>query len=362
MLANKSVLALKPYPVSSHAAWEHKERANVLKLDWNESTISPSPKVLIALQNYLENGYLNWYPDTNNEALLNAIANYSQLPIENVQYFASSDSLHEYVVRTFMEPLNRALIIGPTYDNFRAVVESNGGLVDHYNLDKTFSICYDNLRAHIKLYQPKIVYICNPNNPTGTIHPFDELKKTVSSCPEVLFVVDEAYFEFVDQTCSNLVERFGNIIISRTFSKAFGLASFRVGYCLSCTENIGYLTKIRNPKNITMMSQIAALAALNDLEYMQKYVCEVNLSKQNIVNELQQLGLNIFHSGGNYIFMHLQDSDEKVLSNKLLENNIYIRNYSHVAGANNCVRLTIGTRNQMVPIINIFKDVFRQKL
>lgn len=360
MHVNKYIMALRPYPVSSHAAWEQKSDANVLKLDWNESTIGPSPNVVNKLQDFLQNGNLNWYPDTNNIELRKSIAKYSQLPVENVQYFASSDSIHEYVVRTFLSPLDKVLVVGPTYDNFRAVAESNGSLVDYYNLNSDFTISYDDFKSHIEQYQPKIVYICNPNNPTGTIHPVEILNEIISQFPEVLFLIDEAYFEFTNNTCSQFVKKYNNIIITRTFSKAFGLASFRIGYCLSSIENIGYLTKIRNPKSISMISQVAALAALNDLRYTQSYVDEVNTSKKIATHVLKELGLSIFYQGGNYILINLAIGVEKELLELLLKKNIYIRSYSHVNGAHNSVRMTIGTKEQMVPVLEVFKDFFKK--
>jgi hypothetical protein len=111
MFANKYVKVLKPYPLVSHRAWELQGKEDVLKLDWNEATQPPSPKVKENILKFLENGNMHWYPDVNNSLLLEELSNYNSLPIENLQYFASSDSLHEYIVRTFIEPEDRIVIV-----------------------------------------------------------------------------------------------------------------------------------------------------------------------------------------------------------------------------------------------------------
>ncbi len=170
MFVNKYVKVLKPYPLVSHRAWELQGKEDVLKLDWNEATVPPSPKVKENIMKFLENGNMHWYPDVNNSLLLEELSIYNDLPVENIQYFASSDSLHEYIVRTFIEPEDRIVIVAPAYDNFSAVVESNGALTEFYYLDEKFHLDIEHFDNYLNLHQPKIVYICNPNNPTGTMY------------------------------------------------------------------------------------------------------------------------------------------------------------------------------------------------
>lgn len=131
------------------------------------------------------------------------MSNYNNLPVENIQYFASSDSLHEYIVRTFIEPEDR--IVAPTYDNFRAVVESNGALTEFYYLDENFQLDIEHFENYLNLHKPKIVYICNPNNPTGTMYKKETIEQLITKFENIMFIIDEAYYEFTNNTCKDLV-------------------------------------------------------------------------------------------------------------------------------------------------------------
>lgn len=361
MFANKYVKVLKPYPLVSHKAWELQGKQNVLKLDWNEATTSPSPKVKENIMSFLENGNLHWYPDVNNKQLLDKLAYYNDVPVENIQYFASSDSLHEYIVRTFIEPEDRILIVAPTYDNFRAVVESNGALTEFYYLSDDFKLDMEHFENYIELHKPKIVYICNPNNPTGTLYKKESIEQLIIKFQNTMFIIDEAYFEFTGISCKDLVLDYENILISRTFSKAFALASFRIGYTISSQHNIKLLSKVRNPKNISTFSQIAAMSVLDDLDYMKNYVCEVNDAKEYFRQELINLNLTVFDEGGNFSFINLDLSVKKEFIKFLESKNIFVRDYGHVKGMENYLRITIGTIQQMKIVISEVKNFFNAK-
>lgn len=356
MFGNRHVKALKPYSLVTHGAWECQGEEGVLKLDWNESTIPPSPKVKESIEKFLKSGNMHWYPDVNNSIFLNELVKYNGLPLENIQYFASSDSLHEYIVRAFIEPGDRIAIVAPTYDNFRAVVESNGALTEYYHLDKNFRLTQDNFESYLDLYQPKIAYICNPNNPTGTIYDKEFLELIISRFQNVLFIIDEAYYEFVGSSSKDLVLDYDNLIISRTFSKAFGLASFRVGYALSSQHNIKMLSKVRNPKNISTFSQIAAISVLQDLEYMRNYVNQVNDAKAMFSRGLSDIGIKSSGQGGNFLLLHIDVSKKYEFINYLEKRNVFVRDYGHVIGMEGYVRITIGTMHQMKHVLSMIKD------
>lgn len=365
MFANKYVKSLKPYPVSSHKAWEIKDKSSILKLDWNEATISPSPRVKENIIKFLDNGKINWYPDTNNINLLKEISKYNMVPLENLQYFASSDALHEYIMRVFVEPNDKITIVAPTYDNFRAVVESNGAVVDFYYLDDKFELDFENFKQHLILNTPKIVYICNPNNPTGTLYDKEDIENLVINFPSTMFVVDEAYFEFDGISCKELALKYENILISRTFSKAFALASFRIGYAITNKTNIELLSKIRNPKNITSFSQIAAISVLEDIDYVKKYVNEVKKAKEYFKRELSDLKLNfICHKnggGGNFLLIELEYLKKQKMIEFLLNKNIFVRDYSHVKNMENYFRITIGTIEQMEKVVLAIREFLNVK-
>ncbi len=364
MFRNKSINNLKPYKVTSHKAWEYKEDKNVLKLDWNEATILPSPMVEKRLENVIKNGRLNWYPDTNNIVLLNKISKYNNVNVSNVQYFASSDALHEYIVRCFIGESDRVLIIGPTYDNFRAVAESNGAQIQNYYLNSSFELDYGKFLEDLKLIQPKVVYIVNPNNPTGTLHPKEELINLIQSNTDIFFIVDEAYYEFSGITLSQEVKKYKNVLISRTFSKAFALASFRIGYTISHEDNIEVLNSIRNPKNVSLFAQEAAVAALSDIEYTKNYVKDVLNTKTNFSKAIKKFHwIDVVYEGtGNFVFFSFKEvKQKKELLKFFSENKIFIRDYGHIDLTNKFVRITMGKSTEMSRVLealNTFDSEF----
>nr|WP_252731704.1 histidinol-phosphate transaminase [Psychrosphaera sp. F3M07] len=324
-------------------------------MDWNESTVPPSPKVKDALVKFANNGTMNWYPDVDNKVFRNLLSEYSKVPACNLEYFGSSDALHEYIIRSFVNPGDVITLISPTYDNFRAAAESIGATINYFplNKDNTFSFSYLDFELHMQSICPKIVYLCNPNNPTGTNYSTEVIEKLVRRFNDVLFVIDEAYYEFSKITASSLVTKFENIIICRTFSKAFGLASFRVGYALGSENNINGLKRIRNPKNISSCAQVAAIAALNDIKYMEDYVNEVNYTKLWFIKELESIGVNTNDSeGGNFILLDLGINKSLVIK-KMEDNNIFIRDYGHINTMEGYVRVTIGLKKQMVRVLEV---------
>jgi histidinol-phosphate aminotransferase len=361
MFANKYIKALKPYPLVSHKAWESDEPDKILKLDWNEATIPPSPNVKENIVKFLKDGKLNWYPNVNNTELLEKIANYNNIPLDNVQYFASSDALHEYIIKTFVDPEDKITIIGPTYDNFRAVAEANGALVSFYHLGDNFELNVEHFKNYLKLSVPKIVYICNPNNPTGTLHQVKDIERIISEFPNIMFVVDEAYYEFTKISCKALVLNYDNILISRTFSKAFALASFRIGYAISSQYNLEILSKIRNPKSVSSLSQVAVIAVLDDLDYMEQYVDKVIQAKKYFKDELKKIKIDVFEDGGNFVLLRLSGMVKQELILFLENNNIFVRDYGHVKNMEDFLRITIGTKEQMQIVVKNIRSFFNEK-
>ncbi|WP_238386833.1 pyridoxal phosphate-dependent aminotransferase [Campylobacter sp. MIT 19-121] len=286
MKANKNIQELSPYVSIPHKVWDIENKKGVLKLDWNEATIPPSPKVFQAIQSFLKDNFLNWYPNTNNISLLESLAKYCRVSIENIQTFASSDAAHEFILSVFLENSDKIAIISPTYDNFRARAQGIGIKTLPFMLDADFELNFELLNKFIITNNIKCVYICNPNNPTGKAYDKEKLTKLLQDFEQVLFIIDEAYYEFYGTSMQDLVQQYKNIIITRTFSKAFALAGLRIGYVISHSENILALNKLRNPKNVNALAQVAAIAALNDLEYTQNYINEVKLARKEFITSM----------------------------------------------------------------------------
>jgi histidinol-phosphate aminotransferase len=360
---NKYLRNLAPYKVASHKVWEVsvEKRKLILKLDWNEATIPPSPNVKNRLQKLVENEDIYYlYPSTNNDEILQRLSIYTKLPVDNIQYFASSDSLQEYLVTMYITVGDPILILGPTYDNFRLTSQSQGAIVHYFNYDERFTLNEREFIKSIKQLTPSLVYICNPNNPSGTLLSKAYLTKLISEFPDIIFLIDEAYFEFSGETMAENVVNYPNLFVSRTFSKAFAIANFRAGYLISDVNNIQQISKIRNPKNFTTFTQEAVIGVLSDIEYMTNYVDEVNSTREWFIEELNLLSYvhKVYQSHANFVLVEFTSFDDKMkVFNHLNENNIFVRNLMHSDMLINTLRFSIGTKIQMNRVNNLLKTL-----
>jgi histidinol-phosphate aminotransferase len=201
-----------------------------------------------------------------------------------------------------------------------------------------------------------VIYITNPNNPTGRIIEPVIIKNLLETYPNKLFIIDEAYYEFSNKSCVNLINEFDNIIITRTFSKAFSLASIRLGYICSNEKNIIQINKIRNTKEVNTFAQTLGITALENINYIKDRVDIINKNKKLFINELKKLNIEFIESMSNFILIRVNDSS--FLINKLMKKNILVRDRSSFIGLENCIRITIGEMEDMMTIINTIKTMY----
>ncbi|MBP3728946.1 MAG: histidinol-phosphate aminotransferase family protein [Lachnospiraceae bacterium] len=358
-LWNETLDALKPYTVASHKIWEvePERRGQMLKLDWNEAAVPPSPLVRQSLQALLQQeDFFHLYPATFNEELMQCLSDYTKLPPENIQYFGGSDDLHEYLVRAYLKEGDRVLILWPSYDNFRLTAESTGARLFYGELGEDFAFDEEAFRRRIETVRPRLVYLCNPNNPSGTLVPVSTIAAFLDDYPEICFLVDEAYGEFAGESAGELVLSRDNLLITRTLSKAFALANLRFGYLLASRGNIEAVSKIRNPKNINTFTQAAAISALKDAAYMRAYVREVQEARDWFIEEIRKgplsTYLKAFPSQGNFVLLRCSAPEVKmVLARQWEEKQIFVRDVRQSETLENCLRVTIGRKSQMERVI-----------
>ena len=361
---NKYLRNLKPYRLASHKIWavEPQERANILKLDWNEATIPPSPKVMERVMKVLQQpSFFNLYPATYNEELMQLLAEYVELPKENIQYFGGSDVLHEYICKAFISVGDPVMILAPSYDNFRLTCQANGADVHFSYYKEDFTFDAEQFENDIISREPAVVYICNPNNPTGNVHTKEYIEHLLKEYPDTLFLVDEAYYEFSGITVKDLVLEYDNLLISRTMSKAFALANFRLGYLIASKDNIQFINKIRNPKNLSTLAQEAACAALSDVDYMRRYVEEVKRGKEYFIASSQQYSdhYSVHPSYGNFVLLEFKSHEGKMeLLNYLADNNIFARDTTQAPMVYNCFRITVGIKEQMEQVLSVIDSMY----
>lgn len=351
--AKSSIRNMTPYQNGSHSVELIENHKKILKLDSNESTISPSPSVITALMKYLEEGPLNWYPDVESQRLKEALADYTGLSCENILTFNGSDHALETVARTYLHSGSNVLQLSPTYDHFRVYAES---------CDTQIKLLQEASPAEIlqQIHQlvddhTRILYLVNPNNPTGHYLSTDMISTLLSEYPHIVTIVDEAYFEFSGITSAPLINNHKNLIVTRSFSKAFGLAGLRCGYLLASKARCDEISKIRVGKNINAMAQIAATASLKDVSHMNRYVDDVLNAKNKLVEHLRNIGLEVRNTPVNFILVKV--AQPKAVVDYLKSQHIYIRDRSTIPGLEGFVRITIGDSLAMKRFSKVFEQI-----
>lgn len=359
VIPSRGVASLKPYETVKQDALFTSDPDALSKLDWNESTIAPPQEIIDAIVAEINRGILHWYPDVNSERLIEALSKYTGLNSSCIQTFSGSDAALEYVCRTFLDADDEALIVGPTYDNFRIYAESVGARTFMSLGESPFASDMDSIIAAITP-RTKLIYIVSPNNPTGVIYTEHDIRHILESAPNALLVLDEAYFEFCNSTCVQLVMSYPNLLIARSFSKAFGLASIRCGYLLSDPMNIGYINRIRVGKNLTAVAQAGALAALNNPKYMYDYVQTVKENSAFLTTKLRDLGLTVHATPANFVMVKVAKPTEVCAF--LANENIYVRNRTHLPQLDGYIRITVGTDKFSRRILDAFSRIPREQL
>jgi histidinol-phosphate aminotransferase len=339
--ARPAVVSLKPYSCVNRRAALNGLAANDLKLDWNESTVPPSPVVFERLSAFLAAGQINWYGDPSAARLVRRLAAYTGFPASQVQVFNGSDSALDYIARTFVGPGDHVVIAAPSYDNFRVFAAAQDARVEHVFGPSPFEADVRGLLARIEP-ETRLVYLCNPNNPTGVTYTRGGIARILDRLARGLMIVDEAYFEFSGTTVAPLVARHPNLVVTRSFSKAFGLAGVRCGYAIGSRGVMSRVNRIRNGKDVNALAQVAALAALDDIPHMRRFVDEVRRSRTWLVRSLRARGYDVRSSPANFVLVRVGDPASLVAG--LREQGVFVRDRSDLRGLSGFVRVTVGTR------------------
>ncbi|MBM4320583.1 MAG: histidinol-phosphate aminotransferase family protein, partial [Deltaproteobacteria bacterium] len=241
----RDVQEVRPYEaVSSLDQILSRPGQQPLKLDWNESTIPPSPRVIERILAFLQNSHhLNWYPDLNARKLVTALAGYTGRSEEQILVTNGSDDALDLICKTYLDAGERVLLPYPTYTHFLVHAGARGVYFDPVTYDDPFCGQPERL-INALTGRTKLVYLVNPNNPTGVLFHPEEIAHLLQQAPRTLFVVDEAYYEFCGVTAAQMVDHFPNLVVTRTFSKSFGIAGLRVGYVLAHREVIQELRRL----------------------------------------------------------------------------------------------------------------------
>lgn len=328
---------------------EQRMRFSGLRLDFNERLKPLSENVVNAIKNF-DPSRISLYPSY--DTFGKKVANYAGVKISDVMITNGSDQGIELIFKTFVGLGDLVVIPSPSFAMFYQVAQYSGAeiLRPCYGCDGVFPL--EEVR---RLFErnPKLLIICNPNNPTGTLLNRNEIEEILKRFSNTIVYVDEAYFEFSYVTVADLVEKYSNLVVTRTFSKAFGLASLRLGYLVSCEQNIREMLKVRGPYDVNQIAKMAGAASLEDLSDVKNYCDEVmNKAKPMLENFLRSQGVCFLNSAANFVyFKEPWENFSKELEGK----GILVR-----PRENGFARVTIGTVEQMKRFIKIFKQLTKQ--
>lgn len=310
---------------------------DILKLDYNEPTIPPCPKVKKTLINYINNGKLEWYPEGDCNEIRKELGIYCKINPENIIVGNGSDEILKVIANTFLTEDDEVIIPIPNYSMFMIDSKLVGAKIIKILVTKAFTS--DKIKEKITT-KTKIIYLSNPNSPLGYSLNKDEIKKIINLSKKVLVVVDEAYFEFYGQSIINLVEKYDNLIVTRTMSKAFSLASLRIGYGVANTNIISELNKVKDPESVNSFAQIAGIEALKDIEYRTEFINNILKSKEYLEIGFRKLGLKVWPSKTNFLFITFPEKYNAYNIWKNLEKKgIFLRDRTKVI--NNSLRIGV---------------------
>lgn len=325
----------------------------VINLASNESPYGPSPRVIRALRSEVTRAGL--YPDPRATKLKTATADYVGVKPECITIGNGSDELMDLSCKAFLDPGDTALIPLPTFAMYELACRSNGGAPEFFTLPD-FEWPVEKLKR--SLAGAKLAFLCRPNNPTGNGISLEGLRELLAVGK--LIIVDEAYVEFGGRSVAKMAPRYDNLLVLRTFSKAFGLAGLRVGYAIGDPELIKVLESIRAPFNVNRIAQVAAVAALRDVAYMRKVVSAIRRDRAYLRRELTKLGLRVLPSDANFLMADVTPLgiNAPKLCDLLARKGVLVRELSNFRGAGpRWVRITVGKPEQNQKLVNIMKQI-----
>lgn len=364
-LATKGVQSLSPYQAGKPIDELKREYgvSDVIKLASNENPLGPSKKVLSAIQNELAE--LSRYPDGNGFALKQALANKYSVDIKQITLGNGSNDILEILTRGFVTPEHEVVFSQHAFAVYPIVTQAVGA--------KSVVVPAKNWGHDLNAMQQaitdktRVIFIANPNNPTGTWLTEKELSAFLHAVPEnVLVVLDEAYFEYAHSDVSakdypdgiGWLKQYHNLIVTRTFSKAYGIAGLRVGYSVSNAQVADVLNRVRQPFNVNSLALKAAEIALSDIDYLKAGI-ELNAQgMKQLITNFKQMNLNYIPSVGNFICVEVGEQAMKVYDDLLYEGVIVrpVANYEMPQ----YLRITIGTEKENERFVRALKKVLNK--
>ncbi len=361
-LAPGYVRAIAPYPpgkpISELAREMGLNPVDIVKLASNENPLGPSPLALDAIRDCLPE--LARYPDGNGFALKSALCAQYGVNVDQIVLGNGSNDVLEFAARAFLKPGDTALYSQHAFAVYPLVVQAVGA----HGIEVPAKNFGNDPQAMLESIEEttRLLFIANPNNPTGTMLAPDVLLDFIEHVPrQVLIVLDEAYYEYLVPTVAansvSWLSRFPNLLIARTFSKAYGLAGLRVGFALAHADVAAMLNRVRQPFNVSSVAQAAAVAALGDTAHLQRSVALNTAGMQQIIDGLNKLKLDYIPSFGNFLSFRIGNAT--AMYQRLLKRGIIVRPVANY-GMPDYLRVSIGLEAENQKFLSALSDAMQE--
>jgi histidinol-phosphate aminotransferase len=326
------------------------------RMNTNESPYPPPDALIREVADELQSIALNRYPNRDADGLYDAISGRLGWPRSGLWVANGSNEVFMHLFLAFGGPGRRALVFEPTYSLHSLIPRIASTQVLTLQRDDAFEIDLDAAVQVIREQAPKVVIVCSPNNPTGNVEPIGTVRALLSEAPG-LVVVDEAYGEFAgpESSVRPLLEQHENLVLVKTFSKAWRLAGVRIGYMLAAPSLIAELARVRLPYHLSAITQIVGEAAIRHGDETLELVKAIAQQRDRIAMELQAMGIRTYPSSANYVLFEVDEAER--VWNALLERGVLVRRYASVPGLENALRVTAGLPDETEAFLGALKEV-----
>ena len=335
-------------------------RDNIIKLSSNENSHGPSPKVKEYINKQEALFKSHRYPNIDGIKLREKLASVNNLDPQRIVLGCGSDETLLFAALAFCQDGDEIIHAQHGFEMYSIISKIVGATSKLIKEDENYKV---NVKSILNEVTPssKIVFLANPNNPTGTYLTRKEIVELLKALPKnIIVVLDGAYAEYVIKDDYDggfsLVDEFDNVIITRTFSKVFGLAGLRIGWCYSSEKVSGILKKVKGPFNTQSISQEIAIVALEDKDYVNQVIENNQKIKQWFEEELNKLNIDTLPTEGNFSFLKISEEKANAISTHLTNEGILVRQLESY-GLHNCLRITIGTKKEMETTIKSLKKI-----
>jgi histidinol-phosphate aminotransferase len=333
--ARKHVMAMPEYhpPLAGRDA---------LRLDFNENTLAPSPRVMEKLRSITAEG-LTIYPER--EPAERIVAAHLGLATEEVLLTNGVDEAIHLLACAFVDEEDEVLLCTPSFFMYDVSCSMMTSKLVRVQADDSFAFPMERFLAGITP-RTKLIMIATPNNPTGQIVSRAQMLAICAAAPHAVVFADEAYFHFYGETTLDDVREVPNLIVGRTFSKAYGMANLRIGMLAGNAELLGYVRKVASPYNVNGVALATLPEALADTEYLAWYVAQIQAGRERVFAALDELGVRHWKSAANFVLMDIGEK-HKALCEAMRRRRVLLRDRSADPGCDGYVRITIGVEEQM---------------